>query len=122
MNGKVKQYTGNGFEVPAMILLQAYLCTYSLLRGVTFEVLPLSNYSFSPMMLPLLEIFFWNSCCGIVFSAFITYFFLDFFSILKSSSCSGRLYFWKQPEVIQTQIRNRVGVPFQQSIFGPETA
>jgi len=57
MNGKVKQYTGNGFEVPAMILLQAYLCTYSLLRGVTFEVLPLSNYSFSPMMLPLLEIF-----------------------------------------------------------------
>jgi hypothetical protein len=37
----------------------------SLLWGVTFEVLPLSRYAFSPTMLPLLEIFFelllWNS-------------------------------------------------------------
>jgi hypothetical protein len=36
-----------------MILLQTYLYTYSLLRGVTLEVLLLSNYyAFSPMMLP----------------------------------------------------------------------
>jgi len=40
-----------------MILLQTYLYTYSLLRGVTFEVLPLSSYGLTPTMLPLLETF-----------------------------------------------------------------
>jgi hypothetical protein len=34
----------HGSEVPSMILLQAYLYTYSLLRGVTFKVLPLLEY------------------------------------------------------------------------------
>jgi len=38
-----------------MILLQPYLHTYSLLRGVTFEVLPLSSCTLSPSMLPQLE-------------------------------------------------------------------
>jgi hypothetical protein len=47
-----------GYEVPGMILLQAYLFTYSLLRGVTFEVPLLSNYALSPTVLPLLETFF----------------------------------------------------------------
>jgi hypothetical protein len=46
-----------GYYVPGKILLQACLCTYSLLRGVTFEVLPLSSYTLSPTMLPLLERF-----------------------------------------------------------------
>jgi hypothetical protein len=46
-----------GYEVPGMILLQACLYTYSLLRGVTFEVLPLSSYALSPTILPLLETF-----------------------------------------------------------------
>jgi len=46
-----------GYEVQRMILLQAYLYAYSLLRGVIFEVHPLSNYAFSTMMLPLLETF-----------------------------------------------------------------
>jgi hypothetical protein len=32
-----------GYEVTGMILLEAYLCTYSLLREVTFKVLPLSS-------------------------------------------------------------------------------
>jgi hypothetical protein len=54
-----------GYEVAGMILLQAYLYTYSLLRGVTFEVLPFSSYALSPRMLPLLETFLelllWNS-------------------------------------------------------------
>jgi len=54
-----------GYEVPGVILLHAYLYTYSLLRKVTFKVLPLSSYAFIPMMLPLLEIFLelllWNS-------------------------------------------------------------
>jgi len=64
-------------EVPGMILLQAYL------RGVTYEVLPMSIHALSPMMLPPLETFLelmlWNSfqCCHI---------FLDVFSTLKSSS------------------------------------
>jgi hypothetical protein len=35
-----------------MILLQLYLYAYSLLRGATFEVLPLSNYALNPTMLP----------------------------------------------------------------------
>jgi hypothetical protein len=55
------------------------------------------------MMLQLLETFMelllWNSfqChCHI---------FLDVFNILKSSSLYGRPYFWKQTEVIQSQIR-----------------
>jgi len=46
-----------GYKVPGMILLQAHLYTYSLLRGVTFEVLSFSNYALSPTMLPLLETF-----------------------------------------------------------------
>jgi len=41
------------------------VCFYSLQKGVTFEVLPLSTYALSPMMLPLLEtfleLFLWNS-------------------------------------------------------------
>jgi hypothetical protein len=36
------------YDVPGMILLY----TYSLLRGVTFEVLPFDSYALSPMMLP----------------------------------------------------------------------
>jgi hypothetical protein len=59
-------YTRCGYEVPGMILLQAScLYTNSLLRGVTFEVLPLSNYKLIPTMLPLLkaflELLLWNS-------------------------------------------------------------
>jgi len=37
-----------------MILLQAHLCIYNLLKGVTFQVLHLSSCEFSPTMLPLL--------------------------------------------------------------------
>jgi hypothetical protein len=54
-----------GYEVPGMVLLQAYPCICSILRGVTFEALPLSSYALSPMILPLLETFLelllWNS-------------------------------------------------------------
>jgi hypothetical protein len=46
------------FEVCEIILLQAYLYTYSLLGGVTFEVLPLSSCALRLTMLPLLETFF----------------------------------------------------------------
>jgi hypothetical protein len=53
-----RQYiTWCGFEVAGVILLQSYLYTYSLLRGVTFEALYLSSYALSPTMLPLLETF-----------------------------------------------------------------
>jgi hypothetical protein len=48
-------YMKCGYEVPGMILLQAYLYTYSLPRGVTFEVLPMSSYALSSVMLQLLE-------------------------------------------------------------------
>jgi hypothetical protein len=46
-----------GYKFPGMIPLQAYLPTQSLLRGVTFEVLPLSSCALSPAILPLLEKF-----------------------------------------------------------------
>jgi hypothetical protein len=53
------------YEVSGMILLQVYLYTYSLLRRVTFEVLPFSNCALSQTMLSLLETFLerllWNS-------------------------------------------------------------
>jgi hypothetical protein len=91
------------YEVPRMILLQAaYLYTDSLLRGVTFEVLPLSSCAFSPTMLPLFETF-WNPCCGTAFSAVITL----FFGCLQNNEISIplRQTSWKQPEVIQSQIR-----------------
>jgi hypothetical protein len=64
-----------GYAIPGMILLQVYLYTFSLWRGVAFEALPLSNYAFSPMILPLLGTFL-NSCCGIAVSAIIAFFFL----------------------------------------------
>jgi hypothetical protein len=66
-----------GYEVPGMILLQAYLYTYSLLIDVTFEVCLLSSYALSQTMLLLLETFL-ELCYGIAFSA-IT-FFLSFMS------------------------------------------
>jgi hypothetical protein len=47
----------NASEVPRMILLQAHLHTYSLLGGVTFEVLSFSSYALSLKMLPLVETF-----------------------------------------------------------------
>jgi len=62
-HGKYMRY---GYEVSGMILLQALcLYTYSLLRGVTFEVLSLNSCALSLMMLSLLETFLellsWNS-------------------------------------------------------------
>jgi len=46
-----------GYEVPGMILLQAYLYKHSLLREVNFEVFPLSSYALSPWMVSLLGTF-----------------------------------------------------------------
>jgi len=60
-------YTRSGYEVAGMDFIATYLnmYTYSLLRGVSFKVLPLSSYAFSPMRLPLLEtlleLLLWNS-------------------------------------------------------------
>jgi hypothetical protein len=74
-------------EVPGMILLQVYLYTHSLLRGVNFEVLPLGSHALSPTMLSLLgtfvELLIWNSfqCRRHIFWGGG-----DFFNILKSSS------------------------------------
>jgi len=76
--------TTNGYEVPGIILLQAYLYICSLLRAVTFKVLPLSSYALSSTMLPLLETFLelllWNDFQCYCHS------FLDVFSILKSKT------------------------------------
>jgi hypothetical protein len=45
-------YTSCDYKVPGMILFQADAHIYRLLRRVTFEVLPLSTYAYSPTMLP----------------------------------------------------------------------
>jgi hypothetical protein len=65
-------YTMWGYEVSGMILLQAYLYTYMLLRGVTFNVLPLSSYTFGPMLLPLPEAIL-ELHCGRAYSAIVTF-------------------------------------------------
>jgi len=55
----------SGYEVPGMVLLQAYLYMHCLLIEVTFKVPLLSSCALSPLMLPLLETFLelllWNS-------------------------------------------------------------
>jgi hypothetical protein len=50
-------------KVPGMTLLQAYIITYNLLRGVAYKVLPFNSYALSPLMET-----FCNSCCRIAFS------------------------------------------------------
>jgi len=49
---ELTSYTMWGYEIPGMILSQAYLRTYTLLREVTFEILPFSSRALSPNMLP----------------------------------------------------------------------
>jgi len=70
------------YEVPGMVLLHAHLYTHSLLRGDTFEVLPLSSCALCPVMLPLLGtsliLLLWNS-----FQC-LRHISLDAYSILKS--------------------------------------
>jgi hypothetical protein len=106
-----QKHTLCGYEVPRMILLQAYLYAYSLLRGVTFETPPLSSYAFCPTMLPLLETF-WNSCCGTAFSAVITFFgclqYPEIFVPLKQT-----LFLETATSHLEPNKGNRVGVPFQ---------
>jgi len=83
-----------GYEVTGMIsffLQDSYLYTYSLQRGVTFKVLPLSSYVLSSTMLPLLETFMelllWKSfLCRRHVS-------LNVFIVLKFSSLNSTLYF-----------------------------
>jgi len=60
-----------GYEAPE--IMQAFVYTYSVRRGVTFKVLPLSSCALCPIMLPLLvaflELLLWNSfqCCCPIF-------------------------------------------------------
>jgi hypothetical protein len=72
---KLHECTRCNCGVLGLILLHPYPYTNSLLRGVTFQVLPLSSYALSPTMLPLLETF-WNSCCGMAFSVIVTFLWL----------------------------------------------
>jgi len=97
-------YTVCGYEVGEMILLQAYLCTYSLLRDgesvVTLKVLPLSSYALSITILPQLETFLelllWNTFqCLRHISLCLQY--LEIFVPIRLT------LFWKQPEVIRRQ-------------------
>jgi hypothetical protein len=90
-------YTRRGYEVPRMILLQVYLYTHSLLKAVTFKVLPLSSCALSPMMLP--------ATVGNVFGtpAVVTFFgclqYPEIFVPLRQT------LFMKTAKVIRSQIR-----------------
>jgi len=95
-----------------MILLQAYLYTYSLLRGVTFEELPLISYSLSPMLLPLfgtiLGLLLWNS-----FQCHRHFFFgcLQYPEILVP--LRQYLFFETPRSHMEPNKRSRMGVSFQ---------
>jgi len=99
-----------GYEVSGMILLQAYLYTYSLLRGVNYEVLPLRTYVLSPMMLSLLETFLelqlWNSfhCCCYIFLCLK---YPEILALLRQA-----LFLETARSHLETNQENRVGVPF----------
>jgi hypothetical protein len=52
-----------------------------------------------PPLRTFLELVLWNNFqCRL-------HTFMDVFTVLKSSSLGGRIYFWKQPEVNQSQFR-----------------
>jgi hypothetical protein len=53
------------------------MCTYSLLNGVTFEVLPLSRYELNPTILPLLETLFGTPAVGKLSSAVAIFFWVS---------------------------------------------
>jgi hypothetical protein len=106
---------GNGetiecdYEVPGMLLLQACLYTYSLLRGVTFQVLLSSSYVLSPMMLPLLEKFLelllWNS--------FQCHHHIFWMSSVPRNLRTFKLFLETDKSHVEPNQGNRVGVPFQ---------
>jgi len=100
-----------GYEISGIILFQAYLYTYSLQSGVTFEVLPLSNYALSSVMLPLLETFLelllWNGFkCRHHISLSLQY--PDIFFPLRQS-----LFLETARSHMEPNQGQRVGVPFQ---------
>jgi hypothetical protein len=67
--------TSCGYDVSGIILLQSI----PVLRGITLEVLPLSNYALNPLLETVLELLLWNNFQW-------RYAFLDVFNIVKSSS------------------------------------
>jgi hypothetical protein len=114
-----EEYMRGDYEVPGINLLQAYLYIYSLQRGVTFQVLPLSSCALSPTMLPLLETF-WNSCCGIAFSVITFFFWLS--SVSQNFRPFKADFIFRNKSLSELNEGNRVGVLFHYSIFGSETA
>jgi hypothetical protein len=78
-----KDIQGCGYEDSGMILLQTYLYAYSILKGIIFELLPLSSYALNQMMLSLLEALLdgllWNSFkfCHVFFFLLIVFKYLE---------------------------------------------
>jgi hypothetical protein len=112
MHGVLFKLGGCGYEVLGIILFQAFLNSHSLLRGITFKLLPLRKYVLSPTMLsPLetfLELLLWNSFQR------RRHISLDVFSIQV-------LFLETTRRHSEPNQGNRVRVPFQLSTFGPET-
>jgi hypothetical protein len=92
-----------------MISLQAYLYTYSLLRGINFEVLPVGGFAFCPMMLPMMETF--------LELLFPPPQYLEIFIPFEQT-----LLLEPARSHLEPNQGNRVGVPFQQLILRPEAA
>jgi hypothetical protein len=104
--------TRRSYEIPGIILLQAHLYTYSLLRGVTLEVFHFSSYALSPTMLPLLEtleLLLWNSfhCCRHIFFLGCLHY-PDIFGPLRQNLYLGTTRNHSEPNKGE-----RVGVLFQ---------
>jgi hypothetical protein len=109
-----------GYEVPGIILLPVYLYTCSLLRGVTFKVLPFSSYALSPTMLHCWK-YFWNTCCGIAFGAIVTFCWMSSMS-QNFHSFKADFIFGNSQKSFTAKRGTRLGVPFHWLISGPETS
>jgi hypothetical protein len=83
-----------------MISLQAYLYTYSLLRGVTFKVLPLNIYALSPIILPLFE----KLLAPPLWHSFQLFFFFFFFLHVNRNLCPFKVDFVMETKAIWSQI------------------
>jgi len=65
-------YMRCGFEVPGMILLHAYLYTYSCWEESLPKYSPWAAMNLAKRCCHCWK-YFWNSCCGIIFSAVVTF-------------------------------------------------
>jgi hypothetical protein len=102
-----------GVAMKFMIFFQVYPHAFSLLRVVTFEVLPWSSYAFGPIILPPLETFLqvllWNTFqCQRHFFPLGCFQYHEMFVSFRHTLILETARSYLEPDK-----GNRVGVPFQ---------